>query len=374
MLIALLAAAALADPAAQQPPPPAGSDVVVHANRAETPTRINVASSDENSIDVSVWPMNAYQARVNGEVKLRCWVDRYGLAESCEVISETPARLGFGAAAVELRTTFKLTPAKAANGDAIASSMVLDIHFRAPLSQIGVGEVGGGGIPSAEGSSGNLATGIQVQNALALKPVTMLDNPIWAVAPSFDDVARAYPAQANGAGGYAVAHCRVHQDGTLDDCQLIKETPEALGFGKAALTLATKFRVAPGWTRPPGAGELWVDVPIRFEGAGASSVRVVSAPRWLAGVDPATAPKVYPPEAAAKGVTSGLGVARCNVAADGSLTDCAPEPGDPDGLGFSDAAVRLAAVMRMNPWSQDAAPVAGGVVYVRVRLNLDAGG
>jgi hypothetical protein len=90
----------------------------------------------------------------------------------------------------------------------------------------------------------------------------------------------------------------------------------------------------------------------------------------VAGFDPDEALAVYPPEAAAKGVASGRGVARCLVAPGGTLTDCAPQAGDPDGLGFSEAAVKLAATMRMNPWTADAAPVDGAMVDVAVRLNL----
>ena len=40
------------------------------------------------------------------------------------------------------------------------------------------------------------------------------------------------------------------------------------------------------------------------------------------------------------------------------------------GLGFSEAAVKLASTMRMNPWTIDGAPVDGAVVRVGVRLNL----
>ncbi len=48
----------------------------------------------------------------------------------------------------------------------------------------------------------------------------------------------------------------------------------------------------------------------------------------------------------------------------------APEAGDPDGLGFSEAAAKLASTMRMNLWSADGAPVEGGVVHIPIRLNL----
>ena len=76
----------------------------------------------------------------------------------------------------------------------------------------------------------------------------------------------------------------------------------------------------------------------------------------------------------ASGLTTGRGVARCLVANDGSLTKCAPEAGDPAGLGFSEAAAKLASTMKMNLWSTDGAPVEGGVVHIPIRLNLKAVG
>ena len=51
-----------------------------------------------------------------------------------------------------------------------------------------------------------------------------------------------------------------------------------------------------------------------------------------------------------------------------------PEPGAPDGQGFSEAAVKLAATMKMNLWSADGAPVQGGVVHIPIRLNLKGAG
>lgn len=41
--------------------------------------------------------------------------------------------------------------------------------------------------------------------------------------------------------------------------------------------------------------------------------------------------KLFPAEAAAKGVTTGKGVARCVVGADGGLMDCVPLRGTPTG-------------------------------------------
>ena len=368
MILGVLAAAAAAAAQPQGAPTP----TVVVNGRPPVAAKVDVSGDQDNVLNlVTVWPMGAYNARVDGQATLSCWVDAHGLAETCHVVAESPKGLGFGAAALQMRPTFKLEPAKGPDGP-IGSSMTIVLHFKAPNSQFGVGSPGDDGIPTGQGGSAALGQGLQVQNPLELRPVTMLDRPIWAHAATFEDLASAYPAQANGVEGYAVDHCKVMPDGSLTNCQTIKETPDKLGFGKAALSLADRFRVAPGWTRAPDRGDLWVDIPIRFEPASAAGPRTVDAPMWLVGVDPDSAPKLFPPEAAAKGLTSGIGVARCTVQADGSLTDCTPETADPDGLGFSESAVRLASVMKMNPWTADAAPVDGASVEVRIQLNLKA--
>ncbi len=113
-----------------------------------------------------------------------------------------------------------------------------------------------------------------------------------------------------------------------------------------------------------------VMVPIRFAPPGAGAEATVQSPMWISGFDPEAVPKLFPPEAVARGFTSGRGVARCVVGPDGSLTHCSPEQADPDGVGFAEAAVVLAETMKMNLWSADAAPVVGGVVRVPIRLKL----
>jgi hypothetical protein len=216
-------------------------------------------------------------------------------------------------------------------------------------------------------------------NRLEMHAVVMVDNPVWSSAASFEDLAAAYPAKGGGVEGYAAAHCRVERSGreagTLHACFVIMEAPGGQGFGKAALSLMPKFRVLPAvLVRAPQEAPLWVDVPVRLTPPAEAADRTVSAPIWLLKADPVTAQGVFPPEAAAQGLTSGRGVARCTVATDGTLFACGPDPDEPDNLGFSAAAAKLASAMRMNLWSADGAPVEGGVVHIPIRMNLKAGG
>ena len=364
-LALMLAAAAPPTAGAAQPPPDATVsplEVLKRPNDKPPPAdaKLDMQSTEDDADQlVAIWPGTAYQAGLGGRVTLRCLVDVHGLAERCDVAYEAPAGKGFGKAALEMRPTIKLAPTVGPDGAPISTIKNISITFRGTDSQVSMAAV-----MSAGGT-------FAMHNPLQMRKVTMLDFPIWAAAASFDDLAAAYPAKAGGVEGYAVAHCRVQGSGALSTCQMIKETPEKVGFGPAATALAAaRFRVAPQLAQTRHSGELWVDVPIRFPPPEELARRTIMAPTWVAAFDPKSVPKVFPPEAAASGITTGRGVARCAVAADGALTGCVPEPGDPDGLGFSEAAVKLASNMRMNLWSADAEPVEGGVVHIPIRLNL----
>jgi TonB family protein len=329
---------------------------------------ITSAGSDDFIGDATaVWPREAYGVGKGGRVTLSCRVDTHGLAESCTVVAEQPQGLGFGRAALEMRPTFKVKP------PAAATTMVINVAFRAPNT-----DVDGSGFAVAAAAS-RMGAGPVVSsitgNKLEMHPVVMIDNPVWASAADFDDLTKAYPSKGGGAEGYVAVHCQVERTGgnagAVHGCQIMKETPRGHDFGRAALSLMPKFRVLPAvLAHAPTDAPLWVDVPVRLPPPQAIADRTVMAPVWLMRFDAASAMRVFPPEAIAKGLTTGQGVARCTVGGDGALTACVPEPGDPDGLGFSEAAVKLASAMRMNLWSADGAPVEGGVVHIPIRLRL----
>jgi TonB family protein len=376
MMVLVLAAALATDPQAPAATPVAPVTVEAAPKTTAKPAATVEVPSDATAMGewASVWPEAAYREHIGGSVVLRCTIDRHGLAERCEVASETPSNKGFGAAALELRPTFKVKPIMGPDGpiDAVVN---IAVNFKPPENEIDWGAGRGGG--SMGESASKMSSGGGDFTAFGGPPlkgrsVSMLNNPVWLRTVSRDDVARAYPVKAAGAEGYAVAHCEVSAQGGLSDCQVTKEDPDNRGFGRAATSLAARFRVAPEWATAPGHADLWVDVPIRFPAPGAEDSRDVTSPYWVSGFDPDQALKEFPPEAAAKGLVTGYGVARCVVAQDGTLTGCEARPAEPDGLGFSEAAVRLVSTMRMNPWLPDGEPVDGAVIEVGVRLNLRA--
>ncbi len=353
MLAAILALAlAAAEPPAAKPPANTVSPVTVSAQPSPTDKRppadfkLNMDGFEQ---PVMIWPIFAYQSHQSGHVTLRCDIDIHGLAERCAVTYEHPARHGFGHAALEMRPTFHLPPTLGVDGQPSPAVKNVYLFFDHKEDEDGMSL-----LPS-------------------MKRVIELDDPVWTQAASFDDLAKAYPAKGGGVDGYAVARCAVARTGAMDACQLMKEMPDGHGFGLAVLKLAkAKFRISREIASPFRRYPVIVDVAVRFQPPEKLD-RTVMAPVWLAGVDPKTAPQVFPPEAVAAGRSTGVGVTRCMVMPDGGMTGCAPEPGEPDGLGFSEAAAKLATGMKMNLWGSDAAPVVGGVVHIPIRLNLKGG-
>jgi hypothetical protein len=381
-ILALFAAAAAqaapADAPAAKPPTAANTLsplTVLSRPKTQTPVdvTIEVAADDTASGEyVSIWPRGAYRDGADGYVVLRCRVNVHGLAELCGVKSEDPVGKGFGAAALQLRPTFKLTPAKGADGP-IESQMDIAVKFRAPRRDLDVENLHKATDLFAKGDPYNnvrVDDRIFQGNPMASQAVTMLSHPVWAAAPGFDDVAQAYPATAGGAEGYVVAHCQVAPTGDLKNCISVKETPAALGFAKAALTLTPKFKVAPDLAVAPDRKPLWVDIPIRLPPPDAQKDRAITTPQWLTSLD--AAPNPFPALAAARGVTSGVGVADCVVGPAGALVGCTPLAAEPDGLGFSEAVAQLASIQKVAIWSDDAGPVLGGRIRLELRLEKDS--
>jgi len=373
----LVAVSALGISAAQANPPAgsgSGPTVVVTGHTSRTPdgkvkvdATVNVDDEDVSERYGPIWPTKAYDVGVSGRVVLACKMTAQGFAQACSIASETPQKMGFGEAALQLQPSLRVPPPSPLPASG-AVMMNIAVRFDAPENTLD----GQGALPDTVGAV-TAGRGVSPRSGrpIIMQSVTMLQHPIWSAAPSFDNVRQVYPAHANSAEGFVVLRCDVERTGALRGCDVSKEEPERQGFDRAALKLAPLFRVSPAvMAKAPRTGEIQVFVPIRFALAGAGVEPTVSAPSWISGLDPQTAPKLFPPQAAARGLTTGRGVARCVVGADGALTQCRPEGADPDGIGFSEAAVVVAAAMKMNLWSADAGPVSGGVVRVPVRLNL----
>ncbi|HEX6866446.1 MAG TPA: hypothetical protein VF122_04365, partial [Caulobacteraceae bacterium] len=135
--------------------------------------------------------------------------------------------------------------------------------------------------------------------------------------------------------------------------------------------LATsKFRMRVTNQNAAEVAKASINLPIRFNNPTGVRPQSITKPRWITQIDPKMIVEIYPDAAAKAGVKSGRGVADCAVARDGSLADCKPAPATPEGLGFSETAVQVAKIMRMNPWSDGGGPVDGVRIRLPITFNL----
>lgn len=95
---------------------------------------------------------------------------------------------------------------------------------------------------------------------------TLLVSPVWDRRPGGDDIARVYPREASKEflSGVASTTCTVTAEGRLTDCESKREEPAGAGFGPAALSLTTLFRMKPLDADGALVAGRKITVPIRF--------------------------------------------------------------------------------------------------------------
>jgi TonB family protein len=320
-----------------------------------------------------LYPSWALKRRLGGQAVISCVVNVHGLLEACKIDSESPAGWGFGAAALALAPTFSMRPAMGSDGP-VPGTVRIPIIFHVAGGYAASTDRPATAMESAYGGGSRLAPA-KSDVSYANHDRNLILHPIWSAAPSFADVAAAYPSAAAGIAGHVVLQCPVSSDGTLHGCSAVTEQPTGKGFARAADKLTRHFRLS-AESMPAKSGDPpYVDVPFHLADPSTSDFKRhrIGAPTWRLALDPTKVAQVYPEAAAAKGITTGRGVAKCAVAVDGSLTACQEMPGEPDGLGFSHSAVVVGQAMAMNPWTDEGGPVDGSEIVLPIRFNLAPG-
>jgi len=277
----------------------------------------------------SVFPAAAVAEGIDGKVVIDCEAAIDGSVRNCAVVSEAPAGMGFGAAALSLTPQLRMRPALR-GGVPTAARVRIPINFNSG---------------HGEGVSRSIGAPIPPIGQEGVDTYTRLP---WDRAPSSADVAAAYPAQAGGAAGYAMLNCNLERSGSLSHCWVAREQPEGKGFGKAAKKLMDHFHTS---LPPPSDKPVWdarVVMGVHFDAPGAPDPGIARQLEWTG--RPEAADLTFPSVARAAGKREGKGVIDCRIEGTGMLADCHIASEDPAGLGFGAAALALAPKFRVNPW------------------------
>jgi len=166
---------------------------------------------------MAFYPAKARADRIEGSATLVCGSTEHMALKDCVLKGEAPGGYGFGEAALALARQSKENPAVVWKSDRRDP-----VTFAFRLTP-----------PS-----------ISPNTLVAAHAVT---DPNVLSKPSIADVVLAYPDGAlnRQVSGKATLDCAVTVDGRLDRCAVADETPSGQGFGRAALKLASRYRLTP---------------------------------------------------------------------------------------------------------------------------------
>lgn len=145
----------------------------------------------------------------SAHVVMRCDVKRNGRLEACATI----AGRGYARQAQRLFKEFQVSPA------AMSAQPLENTYINLAMQ-----------FPASTGVSG----------------IRYVNEADWTRLPDPSLVAKIYPRAAQAAGvrrGRTLLDCNVGETGYLQHCEVLSETPDAMGFGKAAVAVATTMSV-----------------------------------------------------------------------------------------------------------------------------------
>jgi TonB family protein len=221
-------------------------------------------------------------------------------------------------------------------------------------------------------------------------PVTTGDVTLRAIGGNFDqapqwirelepmEVGAVYPVQAmrTGRDGSAELNCTLTVDGALRGCSVVRETAGDFGFGAAAVALTQRMNIRPAMRAgQPVATQVAINVTYQGPGVptgsfirGATNLtgmqRVVNNVQWERAPSYDQVVAAYPDQARAANQGGRVSLF-CTFDVDGGfISPCTVENEEPVGMGFADAANRLAASFRAPTSLADGTELAGAGVQL----------
>jgi TonB family protein len=293
---------------------------------------------------LAVWPKAAFSKGKGGKATISCKVSRAGALYGCTIVSESPAGAGFGDAAIALTPQFLMRPAMR-GGQPVDGAVV-----RIPLNFPDFTPVNDDGFGSS----------------------TVLSIGRWTEAPTYAQVAAAYPekARAKAVGGHVALNCTLKADGHLQYCHTISALPAGLGFEGAAKKLADYF-VGPLTLEGKTTKGMITQVAFAFMPAMlAAAEPEIGKAHWTATPTGEQMYAVLPPNRDKIKATTVRVRLSCLVVAGGKVDDCKIVSEDPAGEGFAASALAVSKFFELSIWSQDGLPTVGGRVLIPVRYEL----
>jgi TonB family protein len=111
-IVVLAAAISLSACQTEMAPPNSSADEAGHGviNRPFKPGEVHIVHRITGDQMAQLYPSQAVRNRIGGDALVRCHVEPSGLPNSCVILNESPAGLGFGAASILAAEQCRLAP------------------------------------------------------------------------------------------------------------------------------------------------------------------------------------------------------------------------------------------------------------------------
>lgn len=160
-------------------------------------------------------PQRALEDGVSGTATVSCTATAQGVVDNCQIESESPEGYSFGQAAAQYVQSGILEPS-------VDGQPIGPFRVRIPF------------------------------NVADAAPAP-LENPSWRIPPRITVADFPQRALNAGASGGAIVQCNASAEGVPENCIVLEERPERMGFGEAAVRIVQRGRLNKSDAWLPGA-------------------------------------------------------------------------------------------------------------------------